>query len=210
MSYRQIHKRKFKTSDQNLFIIAIKSWSKTLEEINKEFATVENQNDPTRRRICHVANIHYSSYQAYVPLYFANDVPKLNNLPIPEEGFVWCIAEKNPFVTIDGDTIRRINPPPHKEYLRLLKYSLKHLNNFQAKLLFQESVQSYVLKETSDFNDLQKSQRFNIIYNTHLNVLYPKRHEDELKPPQFLPFIEKMYKRDIYEFMFNEYHARAK
>jgi hypothetical protein len=206
--YRFIHEKVYKTSDPELFIIAVKSWSRviTVADAIKEYNVIENQKHPARLKINHLLNLEGNSIQRFIPLYFENDVPKLKNLPKLDEGFIWCIAHKNPFITkwVDGHA-RQITPPPHKEYLRLLKYSLEELNNYGAEHLFEKVVQSHVIKKTDFFDDLQKSQRFKMIFNTTLKVLYPRKYEDKIKPEQYLDFIEKMYDRNIYEFMFNEY-----
>ena len=210
--------REFKTNNPNLIITAVlafPNFNNTLEEILKYYHAKENQADYVRLHIESLYNFY--SGRDFTPLYFEDTHPQLGRLPNIGKGWFWCIGYVPTIFEERNKYSRKVILPTHLQYKELLEYSINNLNGYCADYLFKNCVHNYVYEKTKYFNDEQKHRRFQIIENTDLIFLDGKKSFDgrtntSNKPSlnEYLEFIDGMYERDIYEFMFNEYYSKLR
>jgi hypothetical protein len=206
MSWRLRYKNIYKTSHPCYVIAAVSSFPNLYDTLEKniEYYDVKNlQSNPMELQI---QSLFYllEGGRDFIPIYFSDDVPKLEKLDTSRlsKGMFWCIGYRNPVLML-SNSHRELVLPTHREFKELLEYSLDHMNGRYCEFLFKYCIDQYVYKETENWTELQKSRRFKLICNTTLNFLNIKREKYDKN--EVLEFIDNMYKRDIYEFIVNEY-----
>ena len=203
--WKSRYKNLFKTSNPNLIITGVKSFPNIIDTVEKaivDYKVKEFQKDPL---LLEIESLFWlENGRDFIPLYFEDDCPKLKNLkPFKEKGMFWCVGYINPAVTSRNAWGRSITLPTHDRFKDLLEYAVKTNNNCW-KYLFEQCITQYVYEKTKNWADVQKQRRFKFICNTGLHVMNASVNKYPT-PDMCMPFIENMYKRDIYEFIFNEY-----
>lgn len=217
--WRKRYNKEFKYPEKNMFITAIQTFPNmhtTVQHMKDYFKVEENQKDHIRREIDAMTSL--DNGRNFIPVMFEDQEPKLLDFKEIEDfggekGWFWCVAYRTPCVTIRNEHSSSIMYPSHKEFREYLEYSLSNLNGMDAEWLFEQCVKKWVYEQTSHFTDEAKSRRFYHIENTGLMSLSHQRHrfchDSRLPKERYLQFLDLMYQRDIYEFMFNEFKFRV-
>ena len=208
------YKRKFKTNNPELIITAVRAFPNIQDTVEKAaiyYQTALNQQFPLRKEISSLLNIEHGC--DFIPLYLSDTCPRLANLPFIDKGWFWCIGYQNKCQTFHNEYSRSITYPTHEKYMLLLNYYLSHKEETQmgehhGEYLFTKAVNQFVYENTKGFTEFQNQKRSRVMNSDSLVCLSPNRDQSKTKESDYLPFIEKMYKRDMYEFMFNEYNNK--
>lgn len=205
--WRTRYKNKFKTSNPRLIITAVQSFPNMTDTVEKaiiEYNVKALQKDPV---LLEITSLFWMDHGCnFIPLYFQDDCPKLAKLPkLEAKSMFWCVGYQHEAYYRISEHASRITHPGHKKYRELLEYTLdKDVNSSVWQYLFKSAVDQYVNEQTKDWTPEQKSRRFKFICNTDLKFL---RVSVDYQPDRgsAMKFLDDMYTRDIYEFIFNEY-----
>lgn len=196
----------YKTSNPNLIITAVCAFPNvynTLEKVIDYYGVKALQKDPLLLDIH--SEYEHASGRSFIPLYFADDCPKLARLqeltPVGKS-FFWCIAYTNPHVeTIRRDAAFMYRQPSHQWFKTRFLYWLENFHFEGSNItthLFRSTVDTWMYEQTAHFSDKEKSRRFQLTANSYLV------HECK-EPKDYIDFVDQMYKTDIYRFMFEAY-----
>jgi len=148
----------------------------------------------------------YSSERMFVDICTENDIPRLKDLrkyfPKLEDDQILILAYKNLDLHDGNYGTKYYNSDKIFELLQ--DAILTNRDESDILFLFEKCIERYVYEKTDKFSDRAKSKRFNLICNTSLRS---SQWDSEVRKDhkKMIGFIKTMKKRNIYEFMFNEY-----
>lgn len=220
--WRERYVKEFKYSQPNMFITAVCAFPNmhdTVDKVKEYYQVEENQKDPIRMEICALGNINAG--RNFIPLYFEDQEPKLLDFKIAEDfgykkGWFWCVAYRSPcyiqhYSKSGEETGASINYPKHKVWREYLEHSLSNLNGYCSEFLFTEAVMHWIYEQTAHWGQRDKSRRFQLIQNTSLECLSCNQFcFYKLEKERYIEFLDNMYERDIYEFIFHEFKTQVR
>lgn len=203
--YRTRYYRIFKTKDPSLVICgvyaALPKIHTTLNSVKQYYEVEQLQKDSIYLELM----TEYHTYNGcdFIPLYFEDQCEKLKRLPKIEDNLngklYWCICKKSKNYIKNGEYTSKYNMPNSIWFRNMLEY---FVNNYEYEhksitgYLVNNLIKQYIYENTKHFSDKQKQRRFQLIENSYLNKEF-KCKED------YLNLYNEIYKKDIYELMFN-------
>lgn len=198
----------YRTLKPEFIITAVKSFPNIVDTVDKAisyYKVKELQSDETLLNIYSLYNLFDG--RDFIPLYFEDDVPKLKKLKPISPGMFWCIGYMSPYLKLqDNKYTREMQIPSHIELKEFLVYAFsKKLDDIYIRFLFDMCIHKYIYEQTTSyFTQNQKHRLFQLIQNTKMYFPY----NDKYNLNDCIDFIEAMYTRNIYEFIFNEFMYR--
>lgn len=207
--WKSRYNNSYKTSDPNLIITSVCSFPNLIDTIEKavEYYNVkEFQKDKTLLDI--ISEFWFHNGNDFIPLYFADDIPKLNKLqelkPI-NKGFFWCICYQNPYF---NPVKHSYSSPSHKQYREWLEYWMDNYHKEHSSItshLFKQCVYTWIYENSKDFSESMKSRRFDMIANKRLEVQSGSYDTMLSTKEQMINYIEEMYNTNLFEFIFKAF-----
>lgn len=210
--WKQIYKKRYKTSFSNREIICVCSYPNMVDTIDKavEFYGVKKlQSDQNYLDI--MSEFWFHNGRDIIPLYFSDDHPKLENLQLINpvgKGFFWCIGYVSP--NYDRKN-HKYHMPSFEWFKERLYYWLDNYfspDSSVTSFLFEYCIKAWVYKNSPSDTEEFKSRRFDVVENKRIVALWPltQKHQERIHAPeQFKQYIENMEKTNWYEFVFHAF-----